>query len=828
MVGIPNDSHKQATATMTALLFCLCLAALTSRGGTTKSQGPSRKETEAGAVVRLTAENFADYVDLPTPSVVTLVVDPSSEYTGDLVAKMRRLSRSYANTLNFFLVAAGDFVEYEDLFSMTGQPHPTVKIVTSLRGGPEHTFSRYSEMSQDKLREWVDSYLSGTLLKARPSIDELENCYSLQIDSKEHALQLNDLAVDYQALGNMELAVQKLEMAISLHPRSPLLHFNMGQAREMMGEMEGAIAEYKLALDNDIRYMDAYHSLARAISVLGDAESAVNILQLATKMQPHDGSMYNSLGVALRANQSYGKALESFNLALSLNHTLDEALLNIGSIWMDLGKFERAVVFFIRALEANEQNFAALTNLVYCNQKMYNWQDFDHLIALLIEAHEVYDQMLHPFHAAAYPLSSEKFKDLAATYAFNTLALVHQKFRFNHRDVNETSMSSRIRLGYISSDLRNNPARDLLLNTMKLRNQNDFEVFFLALDRDNDFVDEYVDTFVDLSMTPYRKVAVVIKELAIDILVNSMVPTDPWFRVAGLNPSFCQVSLAGGYPGTTGTKLVNYVISDRVVSPPELQNLYVEKVAFTPFAIQPLVEELPTLQGRSLGAAATRKSLGIDDHTFVFSYFNTPPQAAMYPSGSLPNTFSLWCSILARSADSVMLIFGMEADAAAAQNIFREAAVHGLRPGRFIFARADQPWATPNSRDVPLVNLLLDNPGVSSQLHGSTFCRTGTPLLTLPSQSPFTRAGASMAVMQGRAMSGVVSSFKDFEDSATYYASARGRPALGRDRDQLLSVHERSRAFNVGQWVLDIEAAYRRLHRRMVRKRLQSSRGNKN
>jgi len=101
-----------------------------------------------------------------------------------------------------------------------------------------------------------------------------------------------------------------------------------------------------------------------------------------------------------------------------------------------------------------------------------------------------------------------------------------------------------------------------------------------------------------------RKVAVVIKELAIDILINTMVrpqpvriggtrlmscshaqvPTDPWFRVAGLNPSFCQVSLAGGYPGarigraphrtpltwhgsagTTGTKLVNYVVSDRVV-----------------------------------------------------------------------------------------------------------------------------------------------------------------------------------------------------------------------------------------------------------------------
>lgn len=100
------------------------------------------------------------------------------------------------------------------------------------------------------------------------------------------------------------------------------------------------------------------------------------------------------------------------------------------------------------------------------------------------------------------------------------------------------------------------------------------------------------------------------------------------------------MSLAGGYPGrsapsvkrcaaertlnvtrlarldlsgTTGTKLVNYVVSDRVIrsdpsashgfesyvlhnydqtdvwcvySPPELQNLYVEKVAYIPFAIQ--------------------------------------------------------------------------------------------------------------------------------------------------------------------------------------------------------------------------------------------------
>jgi hypothetical protein len=47
--------------------------------------------------------------------------------------------------------------------------------------------------------------------------------------------------------------------------------------------------------------------------------------------------------------------------------------------------------------------------------------------------------------------------------------------------------------------------------------------------QDNEFIDKYVDTFVDLSETPYRKVAVVIKELAIDILINTMVSQQTCF-----------------------------------------------------------------------------------------------------------------------------------------------------------------------------------------------------------------------------------------------------------------------------------------------------------
>ena len=43
--------------------------------------------------------------------------------------------------------------------------------------------------------------------------------------------------------------------------------------------------------------------------------------------------------------------------------------------------------------------------------------------------------------------------------------------------------------------------------------------------------------------------------------------------------------------------------------------------------------------------------------------------------------------------------------------------------------------------------------------------------MTLPSQSPFSRTGSSVAVTQGRAMDGVAASAKDFEDSASFFAT---------------------------------------------------------
>ena len=67
---------------------------------------------------------------------------------------------------------------------------------------------------------------------------------------------------------------------------------------------------------------------------------------------------------------------------------------------------------------------------------------------------------------------------------------------------------------------------------------------------------------------------------------------------------------------------------------------------------------------------------------------------------------------------------------------------------------------------------LHETPNVVVRCVGAAYAGPGAPLLTVPSQSPFSRTGSSVAVMQGRPIDGIAASLKDFEDTATSYAEA--------------------------------------------------------
>ena len=238
------------------------------------------------------------------------------------VTKMRRLARAYQARLNFYLINRGELPDFEGAAAGRGEDGRGIVVgaVSALRAKQPYdfTFDPHSELSVEKLKDWIDQFLSGKLKKvghgceaarlrccgraAHPPMHCFTPC-SPPLRRRDHRSKSCQTAILCRSTtrrgpctptisqsgtklwetltlpcsrceGQQTLSLSRwcrvsiacavasarrrkqLEEALELDPRSPILHYNMGQAREMIGEMEGAIAEYKLSLDNDIRYMD--------------------------------------------------------------------------------------------------------------------------------------------------------------------------------------------------------------------------------------------------------------------------------------------------------------------------------------------------------------------------------------------------------------------------------------------------------------------------------------------------------------------------------------------------------------------------------------------
>ena len=80
---------------------------------------------------------------------------------------MRRLARAYQARLNFYVINRGELPDYEGTAPAVGRP--VVGAVSALRAKQpmDFTFDAHSELSPEKLKEWIDLFLAGKLKKVR-------------------------------------------------------------------------------------------------------------------------------------------------------------------------------------------------------------------------------------------------------------------------------------------------------------------------------------------------------------------------------------------------------------------------------------------------------------------------------------------------------------------------------------------------------------------------------------------------------------------------------------------------------------------------------------
>jgi len=291
--------------------------------------------------------------------------------------------------------------------------------------------------------------------------------------------------------------------------------------------------------------------------------------------------------------------------------------------------------------------------------------------------------------------------------------------------------AQRIRIGYLSNDFHNHATAFLMIELFENHDCEQFELFAYSYGADDGKemrprLEASFENFVDVQALTVSETAEMINADGIDILIDLKGFTlGTRTEVLAHRPAPVQVNYLG-YPGTLGSGLCDYIITDPFLTPPNSGPNYSESFAYMPETYQP--------RGRNveLAAAPTRASAGLPEDGFVFCCFNQSRKIT-------PEIFEVWCRILSHNSDSVLWLL---ADHMAEGNLRNLAMQHGVLPNRLVFAEPlpqDEHLAR-----LQLADLLLDTQPYNAHTTASDALWAGVPVVTCSGDTFASRVAGSL------------------------------------------------------------------------------------
>lgn len=257
---------------------------------------------------------------------------------------------------------------------------------------------------------------------------------------------------------------------------------------------------------------------------------------------------------------------------------------------------------------------------------------------------------------------------------------------------------NRIRIGYISNDFREHATMHLMIGLFENHNKENFEIFaydYSVVD-DSEYRRRFVksiDHLIDISVLSDLDAAKKIELDHLDILIDLKGYTGlarP--GVLAHRPAPIQLSYLG-FPGSTGLSYIDYLMTDRYVTPDSSKAHYSERLCRLPHSYQ--CNEKAQDIALSL---KSRDDFGLPSDQVVFCSFNQSYKIDA-------KTFAVWLQILQGVENSVLWLLVGQSDTAK-KNLIQFAEKHGIDPKRLIFASGAMP--TEHRERIQFADIALD------------------------------------------------------------------------------------------------------------------------
>ena len=348
----------------------------------------------------------------------------------------------------------------------------------------------------------------------------------------------------------------------------------------------------------------------------------------------------------------------------------------------------------------------------------------------------------------------------------------------------------RIRVGFLSCDFRNHATMHLVAGLFEHLDRNRFEVF--AYDYSKFEESEYrqrflsaVEHHVDIQMLSDGQAALRIMQDQLDILIDMKGYTGSSRPgIVAHRPVPLQVAYLG-YPGSAANADIDYIISDRFVTPDSSTPYYTEKFCRLPHSYQCNDRKrvlAPEVRGRA--------AYGLPQDKVVFGAFNQS-----YKVDRL--SFTVWMQILTEVPNSVLWLLGQNEEAIV--NLSRYAQLAGVDVGRLIFA----PFAAPleHLARLQLADAGLDTLVCNGHTTTSDALWAGVPVITARGRHFSSRVSESLLnalelpELVGVDQNDMVRIAKQIGTDAEYRLALRRKVAANRQTSPMFDTERYTRNF---------------------------------
>ncbi len=548
------------------------------------------------------------------------------------------------------------------------------------------------------------------------------------MDSFETAKALFHRGIAHLQKEEWEEAEVWLRNSLKLVPDRPSTLNNLSAALLRLRRFDEAQDLVDRALSFDQSMASAWANRAALLGQLKRYPDALQSCERAIQLKPDYAEAYLCRGTILKALGQHEAALESLERAIQLKPGLAEAHNNRGNTLGDLGRPDEALASYEQALKLKPRYDYLYGRRVYAKMILCDWAERDALVSKLFDGIRRNEKLIPCFPILALTDSLDLQRKAAEIWARDKHPASHALPAIPVRARRE-----KLRIGYYSGDFHNHAVAYLSAELFELHDRKQFELVALSLgpERNDEMrrrLSAAFEKFIDVRDKSDREVALLSRDLEIDIAVDlsgftqNARPDIFAHRAAPIQVSYL------GYVGTMGTDWIDYLIADRTVIPEASRHHYLERIAYLPDSFQ-VNDRQRVIASRTF----SREELGLPATGFVFCCFSNSYKIT-------PATFDGWMRMLKKVDGSVLWL--LEDNRTAAENLRKEAARRDVDPARLVFAKR-MPLAEHLARH-RAADLFVDSSPCSAGITASDALWTGLPLVTCPGEALASRMAASL------------------------------------------------------------------------------------